>query len=196
MRRLPGADVCVATVNHVASASATDKAPCCRVVSCTHGLPIPTANVVMSARAQIPATSDQGTWARSGTGRFERRELKRILIVDDEAHVLRVMRLSLDRNGYEVDTALDGEVGLRMLREQRYAAVIVSGEFAPDGYGLCESLRRQFGDDAPLMLVMVDDADTTNWSEVPADVERIDRPVSLRWIVARLNEYFGDYERR
>ena len=32
--------------------------------------------------------------------------LRRILLVDDEAHVLRVLRLSLDRNGYEIDTAL------------------------------------------------------------------------------------------
>ena len=123
--------------------------------------------------------------------------LKRILLVDDEAHVLRVMRLSLDRNGYEVDTALDGEVALRMLREQRYAALVVGAEFAPGGRGLCESIAGLFGTDAPLMLVLDEEGDEErSWAAAAPGVERVERPLSLRWIVARLNEYFGDYERR
>ena len=123
--------------------------------------------------------------------------LKRILLVDDEAHVLRVMRLSLDRNGYEVDTALDGEVALRMLREHRHAALIVGAAMAPRGRGLCESVTRLYGDAAPLMLVMDEEhGDGCSWSAGAVGIERVERPVSLRWIVARLNEYFGDYERR
>lgn len=120
--------------------------------------------------------------------------LKRILLVDDEAHVLRVMRLSLDRNGYEVDTALDDEVALRMLLEHRYAALIVAAEFAPGGRGLCASVSERLGEAAPLMLVMDEWTDTPE-PDFPPGVERLERPVSLRWIVARLNEYFGDYAR-
>ena len=119
-----------------------------------------------------------------------------ILLVDDEAHVLRVLRLSLDRNGYEVDTALNGEVALALLEERNYAALIVGADFAPGGHGLCDSVRRRLGELAPLMLVM-DEATPSpadEWSELPIEgVERVERPVSLRWIVARLNEYFGAY---
>ena len=122
--------------------------------------------------------------------------LKRILLVDPEAHVLRVMRLSLDRNGYEVDTALDGEVALRMLAERDYAVMITGAELAPAGRGLCTSVRRQLGERAPLMLLMSDPLAQPFGEVLPAGVERLDRPVSLRWIVARLNEYFGDYEVR
>ena len=43
-------------------------------------------------------------------------KLKRILLVDDQAHVLRVIKLSLDRNGFEVDTALSGDTALAMLK--------------------------------------------------------------------------------
>ena len=46
------------------------------------------------------------------------------------------------------------------------------------------------------MLVM-DEASPSpadDWPERPLEgVERVERPVSLRWIVARLNEYFGAY---
>lgn len=149
----------------------------------------------MSARAQPLVPNDEKPLARPYAGAFDRRAVKRILVVDDEAHVLRVLRLSLDRNGYEVDTALDAEVALRMLREQRYAALIVSAEFAPRGGGLCDVVHRQFNGDAPLMLVMVDDVEETEWQGDSSAVERVERPVSLRWIVARLNEYFGDYDK-
>ena len=121
--------------------------------------------------------------------------LKHVLLVDDEAHVLRVMRISLERNGYEVDTALDGEIALRMLGERNYSAMIVAAGFAPGGRGLCESARRKLGAATPLMLVMDEESvPPEHWNEgVPDGVERIERPISLRWIAARLNEYFGAY---
>lgn len=159
----------------------------------------------MNARALATAGFEVPDAVTAGAAAPEAGGLKRILLVDDEAHVLRVMRLSLDRNGYEVDTALDGEVALRMLREQRYAVLIVGAELAPGGQGLCASVVRMFGSSAPLMLVMDTDRGAEcdgggdgegAWHEPAPGVERVERPVSLRWIVARLNEYFGDYERR
>jgi len=166
------------------------------VATALHGRDIKQASRDMSARAQAILPDDEAPLVQPYAGAFERRALKRILVVDDEAHVLRVLRLSLDRNGYEVDTALDGEIALTMLREQRYAALIVSAEFAPRGGGLCDVVQRQFSDDAPLMLVMVDNAEEAEWRGDSSAVERVERPVSLRWIVARLNEYFGDYQAR
>ena len=149
--------------------------------------------VPVNARAQAVATTE--TSVDPPVPLVEAHRLKHILLVDDEAHVLRVLRLILDRNGYEVDTALDGEVALRMVRERRYHALIVGAEFAREGGGLYESVRRLFGEDAPLMLVM-DEDEAGSGVSYPTGVERLERPVSLRWIVARLNEYFGDYEVR
>ena len=118
---------------------------------------------------------------------------RHILLVDEEAHVLRVMRLNLDRHGYEVDTALSSEAALQLLRAQPYDVLIVSGEM-PDmsARQLCESAADQFGAAVPLMLVMACDGD--NWIDELSFVERLDKPVSLRWIVARLSETFGDYD--
>ena len=121
--------------------------------------------------------------------------LRRVLLVDEEAFVLSVMRPSLERNGYEVDTALDGDVALGLLREARYAALVVGTAFAPGGRGLCEAVARAFGDAAPLMLAIEDDSGRA-WTHPAGGVERVERPVSLRWIVARLNAHVGAYERR
>ena len=144
----------------------------------------------MSARPGAIGADAAPRWTPHDHGR-------RVLVVDDEAHVLRVLRLSLDRNGYDVDTALDGEVALRMLCERRYAALITSSELAPAGRGLCDSVRRRHGAAAPLMLVMDgDDRDQASWGDEPNGVERVERPVSLRWIVARLNQHIVERGRR
>ena len=36
----------------------------------------------------------------------------KILIVDDEPHLIRILRLTLEREGYQVDTAQDGHEAL------------------------------------------------------------------------------------
>ena len=48
----------------------------------------------------------------------------RILVVDDEANLRKVLAAMLRREGYEVDTAEDGAEAMQMLDEERYAAVL------------------------------------------------------------------------
>ena len=71
--------------------------------------------------------------------------MKRILLVDNQAHVLRVMKLSLDRNGYEVDTALSADVALGMLRKQKYDVLITDNSLSKmDGQQLIDTIADQF----------------------------------------------------
>lgn len=132
------------------------------------------------------------------TSQAEPDAMKRILLVDDQAHVLRVMKLTLDRNGYEVDTALSGEVALSMLNEHAYDVMITAVEMpGMNGQVLCQSVQRQFGNDAPLTFVVSDaSGDTSDWVAQLPNTECLEKPVSLRWLVARLNEYFGHYDRK
>lgn len=45
---------------------------------------------------------------------------KRVLVIDDEASILELVRDTLARRGFEVDVASDGATGLRLLGERRY----------------------------------------------------------------------------
>jgi len=106
-------------------------------------------------------------------------QMKRILLVDNQAHVLRVMKLSLDRNGYEVDTALSADVALRMLRETRYDVLITDNALTKmDGQQLIDTVSEQFQSRAPIMFL----------------TECMEKPISLRYLVGRLNELFGKYD--
>jgi len=80
--------------------------------------------------------------------------LNRILLVDDQAHVLRVIKLSLDRNGFEVDTALSAEIALDMLQQGAFESnpydVVITDMDMPvmDGRELADCINRRFNESA------------------------------------------------
>lgn len=124
--------------------------------------------------------------------------MNRILLVDDDAHVLHVMRCALDRNGYEVDTALSGEVALRLLRETAYDVIVIGAELADmSGRVLCQRVRQAHAEHRLLMFLVDDGRPEEQCEQIRRlpNVEPLEQPVSLRWLVARLNEYFGHYLR-
>ncbi len=50
---------------------------------------------------------------------------KKILVVDDETDFLEMIKLRLEASGYEVDTAIDGEEGLRKVKEGKPSAILL-----------------------------------------------------------------------
>lgn len=123
--------------------------------------------------------------------------MKRILLVDNQAHVLRVMKLSLDRNGYEVDTALSADVALRMLRETTYDVLITDNELEKmDGQQLIDTVADQFKSRAPAMFLVTEQGAECleQWSLEIDRTECMEKPISLRYLVGRLNELFGIYD--
>src|SRR6202158_3570507 len=69
---------------------------------------------------------------------------KRILVVDDEPQITRVLRTTLTGSGYEVRTANDGHNGLRLAREG-LADLVITDVSMPNmsGIELCRQLRAE-----------------------------------------------------
>ena len=68
--------------------------------------------------------------------------MKRILIVDDEPHVIRVMRLSLERAGYEVFEAANGEIALQRIAESMPDVMITDIDMPRmTGEQLCKEIQ-------------------------------------------------------
>ena len=153
--------------------------------------------MVINAQAGVSQGSPD-SWTEQAVSSVP--QMKRILLVDDEAHVLRVMKLSLERNGYDVDTALSGDVALSMLREQDYLALITDSDMPKmSARHLCKTVRSRHGDSILIFVIVStasDDAvpEQLDWIKSEVNMEALEKPISLRWIVARLNEFFGDYE--
>ena len=77
---------------------------------------------------------------------------KRILVVDDDAKTVELVKLYLSRDGYKVLTACDGIEALRLARESR-PDLIVLDLMLPglDGLQVCRTLRRE--SDVPIIML-------------------------------------------
>jgi DNA-binding NtrC family response regulator len=73
--------------------------------------------------------------------------MARILIIDDEPQIRSMLRLMLERDGYEVVEAPDGIEGIRAYR-QKPADLIITDLIMPnkDGIGMIIELKKEFPD--------------------------------------------------
>lgn len=68
---------------------------------------------------------------------------KRILCIDDEVDTLDLLRLVLERRGFEVLTASDGEQGLKMLVEERPDVLLLDIMMPdPDGWQIFHTMKK------------------------------------------------------
>jgi two-component system alkaline phosphatase synthesis response regulator PhoP len=67
---------------------------------------------------------------------------KKILVADDEAHILHVVSMKLRNAGYEVATAVDGEEALALCRSERPDLLITDNQMPfLSGMAMCKALR-------------------------------------------------------
>ena len=80
--------------------------------------------------------------------------MARILIVEDEAHIGRVMSMWLERHGHQILHAADGVMALQVL-ERENVDLIISDMNMPvlDGLGLIKAVRNERRLEIPFLLV-------------------------------------------
>jgi CheY-like chemotaxis protein len=78
----------------------------------------------------------------------------RILVVDDEEHLRRMMRLTLEASGYEVEEAADGQEGLTLFGDGHQFDATLLDQRMPGMDGL-ETLRRMKLQRADACIIMV-----------------------------------------
>jgi len=109
----------------------------------------------------------------------------RILIVDDQPEIVRVLRGYFEQAGFAVLSAYDGNEALRMARAERPNLVILDLMLpGMDGLDVCRALRRE--SDVPIIMLTarVEETDALIGLELGAD-DYIAKPFSPREVVAR-----------
>jgi len=111
----------------------------------------------------------------------------RLLVVEDEARMARLIKRGLEEDGHAVDVAGDGPEGLWMATENSYAAIILDVMLPGfDGFELCRRLRAA-GLWAPVLMLTARDAvgDRVRGLDAGAD-DYLVKPFSLLELSARL----------
>lgn len=115
--------------------------------------------------------------------------MSRILVVDDDKEIVRVLKAYLKQEGFDVLTAYDGETALHAIRRERPDLVVLDLMLpGRDGWDITRILR---GDEnlASIPIIMltarVDDTDKIVGLELGAD-DYITKPFNPREVVARV----------
>ena len=121
--------------------------------------------------------------------------MKRILIVDDEPHVIRVLRLSLEQSGYIVDDAANGIKAMEYLGKQKPDLVITDIDMpGMNGKELCMEIVRVFPDRDFRIYVLTARAELEHrqWATEILNLTLMEKPVSIRKLLSELDSFFAD----
>lgn len=119
---------------------------------------------------------------------------KKVLVVDDDENTRRFLSVALKANGYEAETAEDGDDGYRKIQESRPDLILLDVMMPKKtGFSLFKQLRRQeeYKDIPVIMLTAV--AEVLEEDETQAEGETFERPFdslrdSLRKAIVKMRE--------
>ena len=119
---------------------------------------------------------------------------KTILLVDDEPHILRILRLALEKENYRVLTACDGQAALKVLAEDS-PDIVISDIDMPrmNGKELCRQIGNQYPDRDFLIVILTSRAekDHREWASLIPNLKFLEKPVSINNLKALLNNFFS-----
>ena len=110
----------------------------------------------------------------------------RILVVDDEPQIRRVMRTTLVARGYMVSTARNGEEALEKVREERFDLVLLDINMPGiGGMEACRIIRSQ--SDIPIVILSIRNAEKEKVEALDAGADDyVTKPFSMPELLARI----------
>lgn len=112
----------------------------------------------------------------------------KILIIEDEADVLRGLEINLTREGYRVLEAATGDAGLQLAIRENPSLIILDLMLpGMTGLDVCRKLRRK-GFETPIIMLTAksEEIDRVVGLEIGAD-DYVSKPFSLRELLARIH---------
>ncbi len=111
---------------------------------------------------------------------------KRILLVDDEPLILKGLKFSLEQDGYETDSAADGETALEKIKGGQYDLVLLDVMLPKlSGIEVCQAAREV--SDVPIIMLTAkgEDMDKILGLEYGAD-DYMTKPFNMLEVKARI----------
>jgi two-component system KDP operon response regulator KdpE len=110
----------------------------------------------------------------------------RILVVDDDPQIRRVMRTTLISHGYEAADAKSGEEAIEKFRENKYDLILLDMNMGGmDGIETCREIRT--GSDVAIVMLTVRDAEKDKIAALDAGADDyVTKPFSAPELMARV----------
>lgn len=120
----------------------------------------------------------------------------KVLIVDDETSIRRILKIRLSMVGYEVVTAADGLEALDIFHKEVPDLVVLDVMLPKlDGYGVCQKLRQESSIPIIMLTALEDVADRLMGLELGAD-DYVCKPFSPKELEARISALLRRVEKK
>lgn len=122
---------------------------------------------------------------------------QRVLVVDDDPAIVRLVSSKLDTSGYDVLTAYNGQEALDVIRQKGlpHLAIVDINMPVMDGFAFCAAVQ-QFADMPVILLTAVDQEETIIQGIEHFAEDYVTKPFSPRELVARVGRVLrrmGDF---
>ena len=115
---------------------------------------------------------------------------KKILIVDDEPLIVKGLKYSLEQDGYETDSAEDGEEAMSKFASGQYDMVLLDVMLPKiDGIEVCQRIRERSSTPIIMLTAKGDDMDKILGLEYGAD-DYMTKPFNILEVKARIKNIF------
>ncbi len=111
---------------------------------------------------------------------------KKVLVVEDEKNIIDIIAFNLKKEGFEVLTASDGEMGLNLaLTEQPDLIILDIMMPKMDGFEVCKKVREKSQTPIIMLTARAEEVDKVVGLELGAD-DYVTKPFSVRELMARV----------
>lgn len=115
---------------------------------------------------------------------------KKILIVEDDENIRELLRLYLEREGYEITEAANGEEGVKQWKKVSPDMILLDVMMpVMDGWQVCKIIRAESQVPIIILTAKGETFDKVNGLEMGAD-DYIVKPLEMREVVARVRAVF------
>ncbi|TZE80869.1 response regulator YycF [Calorimonas adulescens] len=110
----------------------------------------------------------------------------KILVVDDEKPIVDILKYNLEKDGYKVLIAYDGEEAIRIATSEEPDLILLDIMLPKiDGFSVCKTLRQKLNTPILMVTAKEEEVDKVLGLELGAD-DYIVKPFSMRELAARI----------
>lgn len=110
-----------------------------------------------------------------------RKEHTKILAVDDEENFLHLLSHTLQKEGYEVRTALDGPEALRKLEQEEFDLALIDVRMTPmDGLAVLGDIKKRYPHTKVIMITAYPTGETRRLSLQQGAVQYLTKPIEIQ----------------
>ncbi len=111
---------------------------------------------------------------------------KLILVIEDEAPIVEILKFNLTKSGYRVLTAFDGEEGYRLALSEKPDLILLDVMLPKmDGFEVCKKVREKQSTPIIMLTARDEEVDKVLGLELGAD-DYCTKPFSVRELLARV----------